>query len=160
MKRNSRRRSGFTLIEILLVVLIISALAAVAVVTLTGSQETANINLTKTKVGKVVQALELYKIQLNGYPTEEQGLKALVEKPAFDDENLGKNWRAPFLTLDDLKDAWGKDLVFKVIDEDTGSGTTRKKVHVYSVGPNGNDENGEGDDIKNSAWESESAAGK
>ena len=156
MSRSETIRRGFTLIEVLLVLVILAALATVAVVTLWPAKEEANINLTKLKIEKVILGLQRYSLNL-GPPTEDQGLKALLEKPTFDDEKQGDQWHGPYCTVDDLKDAWKKDLVYKIEEVTTGD-KTRPTPRIYSIGPNGNDEQGEGDDIKNSAWESASDA--
>ena len=153
MTKKTSRRHGFTLIEILLVVTIIAILAGVWIGAVGGKQEQAKIAITQGILGKVITELGYYRMLFNEFPTEEQGgLKALVEKPQFEDENLAKQWRAPFLMKKQLKDAWGHDLMYEVVDEQTGD-ITRQVVHVWSVGPNGEDENGTGDDIK--SWEDE-----
>lgn len=156
--KSSRRRAAFTLVEVLLVVLIIAALAAVVVTQIGGTQDKAKIDLTKTRISKVMSKVEQYHLSLP-YPTEDQGLMALVTKPSFDTEDMGKNWAGPYLNGDDLKDEWSHALVYKLVTDDS-SGTSVQKIHVYSIGPNGNDESGEGDDIKDAAWASESAATK
>ena len=154
------RRAGFTLVEVLLVVLILATLAAVAVVAIWPRKAEFDIDATQLKVEKVVQGLKMYELKL-GYPTEEQGLKALIEKPTFDDEAKGKLWHGPYTveSADDLKDQWGHDFVYKLADVTSGD-TTRKAPHVYSIGPNGQDENGDGDDIKNKSWAAETATAK
>ena len=119
-------RAGFTLIEILLVLLIIGMLAGVAVMIVPGILESAKIDVTKGKIDKVYGSVETYALKF-GYPAEDQGLNALVTKPTFENEELGKDWRGPYLNADDLKDAWDKPLVYKVVDEDSGSGSTRKR---------------------------------
>jgi len=152
------RRRAFTLVEVLLVVVIIATLASIAVVALWPQKEGFDKDATQLKIEKVMQALNLYRLQL-GYPTADQGLKALLEKPTFDDPIKDKAWRGPYLiqSLDDLKDQWQHDLIYKLDDVQDTSGTTHQVAHVYSFGPNGQDDSGEGDDIKNKAWEAETA---
>lgn len=74
--------SGFTLLEIMVVVAIIGLLAAVIVPNVIGQGEGAKVDLTKANMGKIVQQLDLYKFNNGSYPTSEEGLNALVERPA------------------------------------------------------------------------------
>jgi len=156
MERRENNRKAFTLIEILLVIVILGMLATVALVTLTGTQEKAEINTTQLKIEKVMRQLAIYRTTLREYPTQDQKLDALVTKPEFENETKGKEW-SQLLTKQDLKDSWGRDLIY-LLDEDSETG--RKVPKVYSVGPNGSDDSGEGDDIKNGAWADESAEGE
>lgn len=154
MERRANNRNAFTLIEILLVIVILGMLATVAVVTLRGTKESAQIDTTQIGIEKVMRQLELYATKFE-YPTEDQGLAALVTKPEFEDEATGKKWYR-MLAKKDLKDSWGHKLVYRLAED---AETSRKVPRVYSVGPNGDDESGEGDDIKNQAWTEESEEG-
>jgi general secretion pathway protein G len=153
----NNRRTAFTLVEVLLVVVIIASLAALAAVAIFPMRNQANVDLTKAKVEKVMSKIELYAGKLD-YPTAEQGLKALVEKPTFEKPEMDKNWFGPYLSYSDMKDAWGSDLTYKLDDVTDSSGNVRKVPRVYSWGPNKTDDSGEGDDIKNQGWADESAA--
>ena len=75
-------QAGFTLLEIMVVVAIIGLLAAVIVPNVIGQGEAAKVDLTKANMGKIVQQLDLYKFNNGSYPTSEEGLNALVERPA------------------------------------------------------------------------------
>ena len=156
MERRENNRKAFTLIEILLVIVILGMLATVALVTLTGTQEKAEINTTRLKIEKVMRQLAIYRTTLREYPTQDQKLDALITKPEFENETKGNEW-TKLLTKQDLKDSWGQDLIY-LLDEDSETG--RKVPKVYSVGPNSSDDSGEGDDIKNGAWADESAEGE
>jgi general secretion pathway protein G len=155
----SRNRKAFTLVEVLLVVVIIAGLAAVAFVVLGPAREEAKEGLTKTQIAKVMSALERYAGNLP-YPTTDQTLKALVERPTFEKPEMENSWRGPYCTLSDLKDAWGTDLVYKLEEVTDSSGKTRQVPRVYSCGPNKTDDNGENDDIKDRGWQDESSATK
>jgi len=81
--------------------------------------------------------VELYQMDLGLYPTESQGLKVLVERPALDDEERAKRWRGPYLPAPArrwLKDAWGSGLRYHVHEEDV-DGKTMLVPHVRSAGP-------------------------
>ena len=158
MKRHADNRKAFTLIEILLVIVILGLLATVAVVTLSGTREGAMEDTTKLKIEEIMQVLEVYYAHVSAYPTEEEGLPALVTKPEFEDEAVGKKWRGPYLKKKGIpKDAWGNGLVYRVVEDEV---TGRKKPRIYSFGPNKNDDSGDGDDIKNEAWAEEDVEGE
>ena len=79
-KRN-HHEAGFTLIEIMVVIAIIGILATLIVPNIMGRPDEARITAAKHDVGTINQALKLYRLDISRYPTTEQGLKALLEKP-------------------------------------------------------------------------------
>jgi general secretion pathway protein G len=160
MKTNrDGRRSGFTLVEVLLVLAIIAGIAALLVPRLFEAKDEAKMDQTRIGIAKVMGALARYTNKLD-YPTTEQGLDALVTKPTFDNPEKDKMWFGPYCSASDLVDAWGTKLSYKLEEVTDSSGKTRQVPHLYSFGPNKTDENGEGDDIKDHDWQSESAATK
>ena len=82
----------FTLIEVMVVVVILGVLAALVVPRVMGRQDDAKIVAAKADIGSVRQALQLYQIDNQQYPTTEQGLKALVTKP--ESGPIPPNWKA------------------------------------------------------------------
>jgi general secretion pathway protein G len=99
---------GFTLIEVLVVIIILGLIAALVVPRITGRLDEAKVEATKIQMRSIKDALEQYKLDNGTYPTTEQGLKALVEKP--NTPPLPSRWR-PY--LDKLpQDAWGRDFVY------------------------------------------------
>ncbi|MFP4052341.1 MAG: type II secretion system major pseudopilin GspG [Phycisphaerae bacterium] len=152
MQNRRSLRGGFTLIEVLLVLVIIAGLATVVVVAVGGSQKEAKVNETKARMGRIGGALDRYKLSIGHYPTEEEGgLQALLKLPSFDDEDLAKKWSGPYLTKeDDLNDAWGNEFTYEVVDDDT-SGVSVQRARLSSPGPDG--EEGTEDDIQN--WSEE-----
>lgn len=77
-----RKQSGFTLIEIMIVVVILATLGALIVPNLIGQDDRARVVAAKSDLGALANALELYRLDTGRYPTADQGLKALIEKPA------------------------------------------------------------------------------
>ncbi|MDI9334122.1 MAG: type II secretion system major pseudopilin GspG [Cytophagales bacterium] len=95
---------GFTLIELMVVLVIIGVLAALIVPNVLDRADDARVTAAKTDIANLTQALKLYKLDNQRYPTGEQGLQALVAKPTAG--NVPSTWR-PY--LDKLpQDPWGK----------------------------------------------------
>jgi general secretion pathway protein G len=106
MTRALRRHAGFTLIEIMVVVIIIGLLAAVVVPQFLGRVDDARIAKTKQDIQATETALTLFKLDNFRYPSTEQGLNALVTKPADPDI---RNWRTGGYLKRLNKDPWGND---------------------------------------------------
>ena len=106
MTHASSRQQGFTLIEIMVVVIIIGLLAAVVVPQFLGRVDDARIAKTKGDIQAMETALTLFKLDNFRYPSTEQGLNALVQKPA--DPEIRK-WRTGGYLKRLNKDPWGRD---------------------------------------------------
>ncbi len=149
MIRRKRTTRGFTLVEVLLVVAIIGVIATVVVVNVGGVFDKSNISNTENLISVLEQKMQLYKVAVNHYPSEEEGgLNALLVKPTFDDESLANKWAGPYVKKKQLKDPWGNEFNYELQDQEDGD-TTRQVIHIWSNGPNGTDDSGEGDDVKN-----------
>jgi general secretion pathway protein G len=118
---------GFTLIEIMVVVIIIGLLAAVVVPQFLGRVDDARIAKAKQDIQALETGLTMFKLDNFSYPTSEEGLKALVEKP--NDPNV-KNWRAGGYLKRLPKDPWGNDYQYQ-------SPGTHGDVDVFSFGADG-----------------------
>lgn len=105
--KTKRAMSGFTLLEIMVVVAIIGLLAAVIVPNVIGQGEAAKVDLTKANMGKIVQQLDLYKFNNGSYPTSEEGLNGLVERP-----NSARKWPDGGYLPKVPLDAWNNDYVY------------------------------------------------
>lgn len=103
-----RRARGFTLIEIMVVIVILGILAALVVPKIMGRADDARVTAAKHDIGQIMQALNLYRLDNSRYPTQEQGLQALVSKPTVDP--LPPNWRSggylPKVPLDPWKNPY------------------------------------------------------
>lgn len=137
--RPGSRRAGFTLMEIMLVMVIILILVSIVGPRLAGQANKAKINAAKIQIASLKAALVNFDVHAGRFPTSQEGLDALVKKPSdlSDDE-----WPDKYLSEDDVPaDPWGKPYVYKC-PSDHG-----KDFDIISGGPDktiGND-----DDITN-----------
>ncbi len=128
------RNGGFTLIEILVVLIILGLIAAIIVPNITGRVDEAKIDTTKVQMKAIKDALEQYKLDNGTYPTTEQGLKALVEKPTT--PPVPPRWRK---YLDKVpRDGWDREFIYI-------SPGVNHPYELRSRGPDG--EEGTEDDI-------------
>ena len=135
---------GFTLIEVLLVIMIIGMLATVLVVTIGGRRESAQINTTKLTVDKIAGKIEEYNIDVGHYPTESEGnLEALRVKPS--DEKVGEKWHGPYVKSRELLDSWNNKLNYEPTAATEGH--TSVKFKLCSNGPD--QQSNTADDITN-----------
>ncbi|MDH5180475.1 MAG: type II secretion system major pseudopilin GspG [Gammaproteobacteria bacterium] len=135
----SSRMAGFTLIEIMVVVVILAILAAAVMPNLADKQDKALVATAKTEIRSIESALTFYKMDHHSYPTTEQGLEALVKKPEGGDEmkNYPKNG---YLQRKKLPvDPWGSPYQYL-------SPGTHGDIDIYSLGP---DKQPSDDDIGN-----------
>jgi general secretion pathway protein G len=104
-----RRSAGFTLLEIMVVVIIIGVLAATIIPQFMGTTHDAKVSAAKADVSQLENALERFNLHMDRYPTMDEGLKVLVEAPTGED----KKWRGPYIKL--LRpDPWGNPYQYRV----------------------------------------------
>lgn len=106
MKQNAKH-GGFTLIEIMVVMVILGLLVAIVAPNLMGRSDQARVTVAKTQMKQVSNALDLYKLDNNRYPTTDQGLRALVEKPSGAPEP--RNWSPDGYMPSLPRDPWDND---------------------------------------------------
>jgi general secretion pathway protein G len=133
-----QRSNGFTLIEIMLVVTIIGILAAVVLPRLVGKGEEARISAAQLQIENIGVALDAFHLDNGRYPSTEESLDALRNKPGN-----AANWKGPYLKKNVPKDPWGNAYVYK------SPGTHEPDYDLYSCGQN-NAEGG-GDDV--TSWD-------
>jgi general secretion pathway protein G len=137
----ARRQRGFTLIELMVVLAIIGVLAALIVPNVLGRADDARVTAARTDVGNLMQALKLYKLDNQRFPTAEQGLNALIAKPTT--EPVPGNWK-PY--LDKLpNDPWGRP--YKYMNPGI-----KGEADVLSFGADGQS-GGEGNNADIGSWQ-------
>jgi len=135
-KRRVLSLTGFTLIELMLVVIIIGALVAMVMPRLAGRSEQARVAAAQADISaNIATALKLYELDNGGYPTTEAGLGALLQRPSN-----AKNWSGPYLEKKPL-DPWGRDYEYK-----SPGGHRTYDYDLYSLGKDGQTS---GDDVVN-----------
>lgn len=148
-KLNLRRRAaqrvqrGFTLIEIMVVVVIMGVLAALVVPKLLNRAGESKIAAAKVDIATIMQAMKLYKLDNQRYPTTEQGLQALIEKPTGGPAANG--WKAGGYVEKMPKDPWGNQYQYL-------SPGIKGEIDVFSYGADGQP-GGTGDDADIGSWE-------
>ena len=135
-----RNNSGFTLVELLVVMIIIGLLAALVGPRFIRQEEKAKVKAAKAQIELLSTALDTYRLDIGRYPSTEEGLDALLRKPSS-----AEKWDGPYLKKDVPLDPWGKAYVYKS-PGDHGS------FDLLSYGADGVS-GGEGDNHDIASWE-------
>ena len=144
-KAVAANRAGFTLIEIMVVVMIISILAGIVGYTVVGRIDDAKASAARNQIANFDGALKMYRLDNGEYPDTQQGLKALVEKPSVG--KVPKKWKK-YLEKDKVpQDPWGFDYVYIAPG-------THGEYDMMSYGADG-EPGGDGKNKDISSWESE-----
>lgn len=143
MHRALRRVCGFTLIEILVVIVIIGILATLVVPKLMTRPDEARLVATKQEIQTILQALKIYRLDNGRYPTTEQGLQALVKKPTSGP--APRNWKEEGYLEKLPRDPWGT--AYQYLQPGAHG-----EIDVFSLGADGIS-GGEGIDADIGSWQ-------
>ncbi|WP_020680080.1 type II secretion system major pseudopilin GspG [Marinobacterium rhizophilum] len=140
IRHRKHRQRGFTLLELLVVLVILGLLAS-----LVGPQVLKHLGTSKTKtaalqIEELSAALDLYRLEVGRYPTTNEGLEALIEKPSS-----APNWNGPYLKKKVVrKDPWGFDYVYNYPGQ-------HGEFDLYSLGAD-NKDGGDGENQDVNSW--------
>ena len=139
MENQNRNISGFTLIELLIVMVIISLLAALVAPRFFGQEKKAKQRGAKGQIALLESAVDTYRLDIGRYPTTEQGLEALRERP----DGIDK-WDGPYLRKELPLDPWGNPYMYE-------SPSEHGEYAIISYGADGKP-GGEGIDMDIVSW--------
>ena len=132
-RRFARRSRGFTLLELVIVLIILGTIMAFLAPRIFGNVEKANQQLAKAKMEQLSGQLEIMRLEAGRYPSTQEGLRALIEKPSG-----MERWNGPYVKdAASLKDPWGNDFKY------AAPGASRP-FDLLSLGADGR-EGGEGE---------------
>ncbi|MBR9836025.1 MAG: type II secretion system major pseudopilin GspG [Alphaproteobacteria bacterium] len=143
-QRKLRREGGFTLTEIMVVVFIIGLLSSVVLFNVLGARSDAQAKTAATNVVRLTNALDQYSLDMLDYPSEQQGLEALVTRP--DNVPDGASYRTGGYVNKVPLDPWGRPFVYKRPGDKSG-----RAYDLYSLGADG-EEGGEELDADIGNW--------
>jgi general secretion pathway protein G len=126
LRARPRSQSGFTLIELMVVIVILGILAAIAVPRIMSKPDEARVQAARAEIAQLLQALDLYRLDNQRYPTTEQGLGALAARPSA--EPVPPNWKA-YLKQTPV-DPWGRPYQYLAPG-------VRGEIDVFSLGADG-----------------------
>jgi general secretion pathway protein G len=137
-----RSHRGFSLLELLVVLLLLGAFAGIFAPKIFGQAEKAKQKATKLEIDQIGQALDLYKLEIGRYPTTQEGLQALMVAPSG-----VSNWNGPYLKRNAVpKDPWNNEYKY------VSPGDQNRPYDIISFGSDGK-EGGDGDGKDITSWQ-------
>jgi general secretion pathway protein G len=136
-KKTRRRKDGFTLIEVLLVLVILVILASLVGFYVRGAQQRALVDAAKSQIGSFKQCVEGFQLDVRNYPSSAGGLQSLITPPS--DLRNPDRWKGPYLDSKKVPlDPWDMPYQYQLVDANN--------YEIWSLGPDGAD--GTEDDIR------------
>lgn len=132
--KRRRRNRGFTLIELLVVLVILGLVAAIAVPQVIKYVGSAKSDTARIQIERLATTLDLYRLEVGRYPSDADGLEALVERPPD-----AETWNGPYLKERDISDPWGRPYVY------ASPGEGGRDYDLLTLGADGR-EGGDGED--------------
>jgi len=114
LRRAARR--GFSLVEVMIVILIILAIGGLVAYNVMGAKEKADARIGKIQLQEIQKALRQFKLVHSRYPSDEEGIQVLWNKEAMTDEDAAKNWEK-LLEKPMPKDSWGSEWGYRQVSE-------------------------------------------
>lgn len=141
MRKTMQRQRGFTLIELLVVLVILGLLMSVVGPRVMKYVGGAKTDTARMQIQELAGALDMYHLEVGRYPTQDVGLRALIEQPTGE-----KRWKGPYLRKSKVpNDPWGNDYVYRFPGQ-------HGAFDLYSLGADGQP-GGEGEDAEIGSWE-------
>ena len=121
------RKSGFTLIELMIVVISLASLAGMVLPRVLDRVDYAKVRIAQGEIASIVTALRLFRLDMGEYPSDDQGLRSLMQAPSGTAVTRGRSWNGPYLEKEPV-DPWGRDYQYRRLPSNAG-------VEVWSNGP-------------------------
>lgn len=138
-----RRRRGFSLIELLVVIIILLTLGGIVLVGYLNVADQSEVDLQQVQFDQLDSAMKRFRLNMKRYPTEDEGLSALWDASVLEDEQDEDRWRGPYLEEPVTSDNWDNEIIYRNPSDELGDGF----YDLISVGPDGEEETD--DDITN-----------
>lgn len=135
-KKSQKIQAGFTLLEMIVVLVIIGLIAGLVGPNLFRQADRAKVQTAETQVKMIRGALHTLRLDIGRLPTQEEGLKILMQKPA--DERVAQFWEGPYIDGGVPLDPWNREYVYQAVASEF------ELFSLYSLGADGQ-EGGEGD---------------
>jgi len=125
-RRPNRSRAGFTLLELLVVLAILGLIGGIVGVQVVRSLGTAKSETAKLQMQQIATAMDLFRLDVGRYPSQQEGLRALVERPGN-----APRWNGPYLKSSVPNDPWDRPFVFRI------PGQGGREFDLLSLGADG-----------------------
>lgn len=149
---DSRRAAGFTILELMIVLAILIAIMGIVLVNVMGQKGKADVRIAQAQIKAFEGMLNSFKVDLNRWPTDEEGIPALWSKDALTDDADKEKWGGPYTAEAKPNDEWGSPWIYRAPSEPTGkpyvgsAGPDKQEGTEDDIGNGGGDEGGSGGD--------------